>query len=153
MASFEAVENVLRETQKYEMFGGNTWRRVKLVSVLPDCCVFQLTVEPKDANPGGGLHGACIAQLIDMGTSVLIKCMSEEGFQYGTGVSTEMNISFVSGAVVGDVVEVECKVVKRGKNLAYTLTHLKRVTPNKKPTIIAYGGHTKFNLDTRSNNL
>ncbi|ORX95288.1 hypothetical protein K493DRAFT_219476 [Basidiobolus meristosporus CBS 931.73] len=135
------------------MFGGHTWRRVKLLSVSPDCCVFQLTVQPEDANPIGGLHGACIAQLIDMGTSVLVKCMSETGFQYGAGVSTELNISFVTGAVVGDILEIECKVVKRGKYLAYTMTQLKRVTPNKKPAVVAFGGHTKFNLDTRPNNL
>ncbi|KAF9947119.1 hypothetical protein BGZ72_010848 [Mortierella alpina] len=58
---------------------------------------------------------------------------------HATGVSTDLNISFISGAKIGDKLFINSRCDKIGGTLAYTSVEIK--TGDK---LVALGRHTKF---------
>lgn len=57
---------------------------------------------------------------VDIGGSLAI---ASKGL-YATGVSTDINISYVSGVKQGETIQVEARVDKLGKTLAFTTVEL-----------------------------
>ncbi|GAA5918176.1 hypothetical protein JCM6882_002318 [Rhodosporidiobolus microsporus] len=89
-----------------------------------------------------GLHGGLIASLVDtMGSLAL----ASRGM-FMTGVSTDINITYVRGAALDEVVQIRSELVNMGKTLAYTRTEL---TSGKTGKLLAYGSHTKYIADAR----
>ena len=58
------------------------------------------------------------------------------------GVSNDLTATYVSPAREGDVLLIECSIIKVGKSLANTYTVIRNKHTGK---IIAMGSHTKFN--------
>lgn len=64
-----------------------------------------------------------------------------------TGVSVDINISYLSGARLGQEVEIEGKVERVGANLAFTEVRIWKVDACGEGTrgaLVASGRHTKF---------
>ncbi|SJX64736.1 uncharacterized protein SRS1_15553 [Sporisorium reilianum f. sp. reilianum] len=86
----------------------------------------------------GTLHGGCIATLTDTLGSLAI---ASHGL-YSTGVSTDINTTYVKASGTGgDEVAVEGCVVSMGKTLAFTRMELRHPVTG---ALLAYGSHTKF---------
>ena len=64
-------------------------------------------------------------------------------FVFG-GVSTDLTISYVSAAKEGDVILIECSIVKLGKSLANVYTVIRNKNTGQ---VVATGSHTKFNSE------
>ncbi|CAG8618649.1 1420_t:CDS:2, partial [Scutellospora calospora] len=75
--------------------------------------------------------------LVDIGGSLAI---ASKGM-VATGVSTDMNISYVGSAKEGDILLMNAECVKLGKTLAFTIMELYTKTDGR---LIAQGRHTKF---------
>ncbi|CAG8452069.1 8014_t:CDS:2 [Ambispora leptoticha] len=88
-------------------------------------------------NAQNGLHGGPIATLMDIGGSLAI---ASKGLN-STGVSTDLNVSYISGATLNDVLKIEGNCEKLGKTLAYTSIDIYNKETGK---IIAKGRHTKY---------
>ncbi|KAF8924279.1 hypothetical protein BGZ58_001964 [Dissophora ornata] len=58
---------------------------------------------------------------------------------HATGVSTDLNISFISGAKIGDKLSINSRCDKIGGTLAYTSVEI-----NVGDKVVALGRHTKF---------
>ncbi|KAI5478462.1 putative PaaI thioesterase family protein [Pseudohyphozyma bogoriensis] len=85
----------------------------------------------------GSLHGGLTSSLIDsMGSLAL----SSKGL-WMTGVSTDISVTFVRGAMVGEEVTIKGEVVGQGKTLAYTRVDIFNSDNGK---LLAYGSHTKY---------
>jgi acyl-coenzyme A thioesterase 13 len=59
-------------------------------------------------------------------------------------VSTDIHISYQSGAKAGDTIEIEGKAGKVGGTLAFTTATIWKLVDGKPGPIVATGSHTKY---------
>ncbi|CAG8437296.1 3435_t:CDS:2 [Ambispora gerdemannii] len=112
-------------------------RELNVTSATESKVSLELQVQKEHLNKATGLHGGLIATLIDIGGSLAI---ASKGI-YNTGVSTDINVSFINAAKLNDVLTIEGKCEKLGKNLAFTSVDIHNKETGK---IIAQGRHTKY---------
>ncbi|KAF9152530.1 hypothetical protein BG015_005131 [Linnemannia schmuckeri] len=108
---------------------------LKLVSASKGKILCELQVEKQHLNRLGGCHGGLLSTIVDIGGSLAIAAED----MHATGVSTDLNISFVSGAKIGDKLSIDSRCDKIGGTLAYTTVEI-RVDDK----IVALGRHTKY---------
>lgn len=101
----------------------------------------EMVLEAKHVNSLGGIHGTTSAAIIDFsaGMAIVAKSGGEK-----TGVSTDIHISYVSSARVGDTVEVECWVHKLGRSMAFTTCEIRKLEDGGKGKMLVTGSHSKF---------
>ncbi|CDP18339.1 unnamed protein product [Coffea canephora] len=99
--------------------------------------VCSMVVPSRLLNTGTSLHGGATATLVDMVGSAVIYTVGSPV----TGVSVEINVSYLDGAYVGDEIEIEAKTLRVGKAIAVVSVELKNKKTGK---IIAQGRHTKY---------
>ncbi|KAL2126991.1 hypothetical protein VTI74DRAFT_11501 [Chaetomium olivicolor] len=97
-------------------------------------------------NSAGGIHGSVSATLVDWAGGLAIAAWD---LRSATGVSVDINISYLSSARLGDEVEIEGRVERVGGNLAFTEVRIFKVDRNaERGAVVASGRHTKFVRDT-----
>ncbi|GBC09913.1 hypothetical protein RclHR1_00920031 [Rhizophagus clarus] len=85
----------------------------------------------------GSAHGGFLSTLVDIGGSVVL-CTKG---MHSTGVSTDLNVTFINPAKEGDIIVMDSECVKVGKTIAYTVVDIRNKKDGK---LIAQGRHTKF---------
>lgn len=97
-----------------------------------------MTVPARLLNVGNSLHGGATAALVDVvGSSVILTYDRATT----TGVSVEINVSYLDAAYVGDEIEIEAKALRVGKAVAVVSVEFRNKKTGK---IIAQGRHTKY---------
>ncbi|XP_030551417.2 acyl-coenzyme A thioesterase 13 [Rhodamnia argentea] len=110
---------------------------LRLDLVEPGRIVCSMTVPPRLLNAGNFLHGGATATLVDVVGSAVM-------FTVGaplTGVSVEINVSYLDAAFLDEEVEIEAKVLRVGKAVGVTSVEFRKKRSGK---IIAQGRHTKY---------
>ncbi|CAH1436248.1 unnamed protein product [Lactuca virosa] len=97
-----------------------------------------MKVPPRLLNVGNSLHGGATAALVDVVGSSVIMTMDSVAT---TGVSVEINVSYLDAAFVGDEIEIEAKALRVGKAVAVVSVEFRKKKTGK---IIAQGRHTKY---------
>lgn len=118
----DVFDNVLRGITSLQAFKGKVTCSIK--------------VTPDVANRFGGLHGGCIATIVDtIGTAAMVTV------QERSGVSTHISVDYLSPSPLGTWVDIEAEVVKAGRSVS-----LVRVTLTNRDTgkVVAVGTHQKF---------
>lgn len=87
-------------------------------------------------NSKGTLHGTVSACIVDCFGGLAVASTGLEK----TGVSTDIHITYLSAAKVGDVLEIEARANKVGGTMAFTTVEIRKVGGGT----VATGGHTKF---------
>ncbi|KAG0027756.1 hypothetical protein BGZ82_008783 [Podila clonocystis] len=134
-------------------FDAQTLSGLKLVSASKGSIQCELEVAHQHLNRLGGCHGGLLSTIVDIGGSLAIAAEN----MHATGVSTDLNVSFVSGAKLGDKLIIASPMLcyftpnshcdKIGGTLAYTTVE---ITANGK--VVVLGRHTKYvRLAHRSN--
>ncbi|KAL7231085.1 hypothetical protein ACSBR2_009371 [Camellia fascicularis] len=103
----------------------------------PGRLICSMIVPPRLLNTGNFLHGGATASLVDVVGSAVIYTV---GAPF-TGVSVEINVSYLDAAYVGEEIEIESKVLRVGKAIAVVSVELRKKKTGK---IIAQGRHTKY---------
>ncbi|KAK5649997.1 hypothetical protein RI129_001026 [Pyrocoelia pectoralis] len=102
-------------------------------------CIAELKVEKEHTNGMGGLHGGCIATIVDSLTSyALFTHKAAEGV---LSVSVDIHVSYLKGAKCGDEILIKAEAIKCGKSVGFTECIL---TNKATGDIIAKGSHTKY---------
>ena len=101
----------------------------------------RLTLSDCHMNSAGGIHGSVSATIVDWAGGLAIAAWD---LRPATGVSVDINISYLSTARVGDEVEIEGKVERVGSNLAFTEVRIWKITKGTRGALVASGRHTKF---------
>ncbi|ROW15780.1 hypothetical protein VPNG_02124 [Cytospora leucostoma] len=116
---------------------------IRLASATSDGRVTgRLVLEDQHVNSLGGIHGTTSAAVVDFSAGMAI--VARSGGEK-TGVSTDIHLSYVASARVGDEVEVECWVNRLGRNLAYTGVEIRKVArEGEGGKVLVTGSHTKF---------
>src|SRR6266480_6181926 len=102
--------------------------------------VSRLLLTPVHLNSSGGLHGSVTATIIDWAGGLVIAawdCRDQ------TGVSVDINVSYLNIAQEGDEIEIEGLAEKIGGSLAFTTVKIFKVEEGKRGKLIATGRHTK----------
>ncbi|KAL4997780.1 HotDog domain-containing protein [Aspergillus recurvatus] len=100
----------------------------------------RLEVSPKHLNSKGGLHGVFSACVTDWAGGLAIASCGLES----TGVSTNINVDYLSTATTGDWLEIRGYANKVGKSLAFTTITISKCTSSGDNTLVAQGSHTKY---------
>ncbi|AEO63838.1 af81df5a-9ebe-4f06-9f75-6d8024f65fa1 [Thermothielavioides terrestris] len=108
----------------------------------------RLRLGAQHLNSGGGIHGAVSATLVDWAGGLAIAAWD---LRAATGVSVDINISYLSSARLGDEIEIEGRVERVGANLAFTEVRIFKVVDatGERGPVVASGRHTKFVRETK----
>ncbi|KAK4448785.1 thioesterase family protein [Podospora aff. communis PSN243] len=102
----------------------------------------RITLSDRHMNSAGGIHGSVSATIVDWAGGLAIAAWD---LRAATGVSVDINISYLSTARIGDEVEIEGKVERVGSNLAFTEVRIWKINgEGARGALVASGRHTKF---------
>jgi acyl-coenzyme A thioesterase 13 len=116
-------------------------RPLVLIHASPGLIVARLPLEPNHMNSGGSIHGGVGATIVDWAGGMSIASYDLRG---GTGVSVDINVTYLSGAKVGETVEIEGKAERVGGNVAFTSVSIFKVENGTRGRPMVLGRHTKF---------
>ncbi|XVF17018.1 hypothetical protein REPUB_Repub10bG0080700 [Reevesia pubescens] len=88
-------------------------------------------------NAGNFLHGGATASLVDFVGSAVIHTYGVTS----TGVSVEINVSYLDAAYVDEEIEIEARALRVGKTVAVVNVEFRKKNTGK---IVAQGRHTKY---------
>lgn len=109
---------------------------IDLTSVSHGKVTARLPLGTTHMNSKGTLHGTVSACIVDCFGGLALASTGLEK----TGVSTDIHITYVSAAKVGDVLEIEARANKVGGTIAFTTVEIGKEGGG----MVAMGGHTKF---------
>jgi uncharacterized protein (TIGR00369 family) len=79
-----------------------------------------LTLEEKHMNPNGVVHGGVLTSLMDEACgAAIVAVRGMEAMIAAPHATVDMNVSFMSGARVGDRLAVEAKALRVGRSVAF----------------------------------
>ncbi|XP_022227318.1 acyl-coenzyme A thioesterase 13 [Drosophila obscura] len=96
----------------------------------------EFTVEKEHLNHEGTLHGGLTATIVD---NISTYAMMSRGKH--PGVTANLNVSYLSAAKLGEVIEIDARTVRAGRKMAYLDIFLMRKTDK---SIIATGRQVKY---------
>lgn len=99
----------------------------------------RLPVDGVHISSKGSLHGTLSACVVDWAAGMAIV---SHGLST-TGVSTDLSVSYLSTAKVGDVLDIEGRTGKLGKTLAFTTITISKKSEGES-VIVVHGSHTKY---------
>jgi acyl-coenzyme A thioesterase 13 len=112
-----------------------------LIHASPGLIVARLPLGSNHMNSGGSIHGGVGATIVDWAGGMSIASYDLRG---GTGVSVDINVTYLSGAKVGETIEIEGKAERVGGNVAFTSVSIFKVENGTRGRPIVLGRHTKF---------
>ncbi|MFT3700889.1 MAG: acyl-CoA thioesterase [Agriterribacter sp.] len=98
-----------------------------------DTVVFRFLSEPGDVNFGGKVHGGAVMKWIDQAAYT---CAVNWSSQYCVTVYVG-GIRFVNPILIGDMVEVNAKVVYTGRSSMHIVVDIKAINPKTRTAIKA----------------
>ncbi|CAE5956505.1 unnamed protein product [Arabidopsis lyrata] len=110
---------------------------LKVDLIEPGRIVCSMKIPPHLLNAGNFLHGGATATLVDLIGSAVIYTA---GVSH-SGVSVEINVSYLDAAFLDEEIEIESKALRVGKAVAVVSVELRK---KKTAKIIAQGRHTKY---------
>ncbi|KAK1750477.1 acyl-coenzyme A thioesterase 13 [Echria macrotheca] len=116
--------------------------QIRFLQASKGVFVARLTLAPHHLNSAGGLHGSVSATIVDWAGGLAIAAWD---LRTATGVSVDINISYLSTARLGEEVEIEGRVERVGANLAFTEVRIWKVgVDGGRGAVVISGRHTKF---------
>nr|XP_043632431.1 acyl-coenzyme A thioesterase 13 [Erigeron canadensis] len=146
---FESVKNYLEkpssgvssseiDSMPFRFFEPMIMSGLKVESIERGRVLCSMIVPRRLLNVANSLHGGATAALVDVvGSSVILTMPNAKT----TGVSVEINVSYLDAAFVGDEIEIEAKTLRVGKAIAVVTVELRNKKTGK---TIAQGRHTKY---------
>ncbi|KAI9249012.1 HotDog domain-containing protein [Sporodiniella umbellata] len=131
----DLTQKVLKSFMGAGGYDAHILPKLKLTGTQNGAISAEFEVEKHHLNRLGSVHGGLLATVVDIGGSL---ALASKGL-YATGVSTDINISYISGAKEGETISVKARVDKLGKTLAFTTVEL-----YSKDKLLALGRHNKF---------
>ncbi|RDX70741.1 Acyl-coenzyme A thioesterase 13 [Mucuna pruriens] len=111
--------------------------RVDLIE--PARVVCSMKIPQRLLNAGNSLHGGAIAALVDVVGSAAIPTVGYSA--PNTGVSVEINVTYLDAAYADEEIEIEARALRVGKAVAVISVEFRKKKTGK---VFAQGRHTKF---------
>ncbi|CAO3647011.1 unnamed protein product [Cunninghamella echinulata] len=129
------VHKVLRSFQSHGGYDSHVLPGLRIVNSEEGRVRAEFKVEKQHLNRLETVHGGLLATVVDIGGSL---ALASKGM-FATGISTDINISYISGAKEGEIVTVDATCDKLGKTLAFTSVQI-----SSGDRLVAIGRHNKF---------
>ncbi|XP_062158255.1 uncharacterized protein LOC133865795 isoform X2 [Alnus glutinosa] len=113
-----------------------TMQGLRLDLIEPGRLICSFKVPSRLLNTGNFLHGGATATLVDLVGSAVIYTVGAPT----TGVSVEINVSYLDAAYADEEIEIEARALRVGKAVGVVSVELRKKKTGK---IIAQGRHTK----------
>jgi len=111
-------------------------KEVELLSCDDGKASFKIKVDESHLNGYGTLHGGMTATLVDIFTTAVI-CTKPP---HHPGISTDLSVSYLRPANVGEEITINAEVIKMGQTFAFSSAELL----NKDGKLLAKGSNTKY---------
>ncbi|CAL8142754.1 unnamed protein product [Orchesella dallaii] len=143
-AGLELVQKMIAQRMNSGNLDRLLFNKVTVTSAGNGSLTAEMTVGKEHANVGGTLHGAMATFLVDsISTLTLATCPGVNN----TGVSLNINMTFVRGAAVGQEIEIRSRADKAGGKLAFlSVDIVDKITGE----LLAKGSHTKYTAINKS---
>lgn len=82
-------------------------------------CRLSLTVEPRHLDRRGFLHTGVLTSLMDATIGIALGYLRRDEVRHRPHATIEMNASFLAEGRVGDEIEVEGRVIRQGRSIAF----------------------------------
>jgi acyl-coenzyme A thioesterase 13 len=82
-------------------------------------CRISLTVEPRHLDSRGVLHTGVLTSLMDATIGIALGYLRREEVRHRPHATIEMNASFLTEGRPGDEIEVEGRVLRQGRSIAF----------------------------------
>ncbi|CAK5272326.1 unnamed protein product [Mycena citricolor] len=144
-ALFDQVQTVLANYLTSSPLYAHLLSTIALTAVEKGHVTLRLVVLPVHVNSKSILHGSLSAAIVDLaGGLIAIAAGSAK-----TGVSTDLHVSFVSSAKLGDELYIEGFAERVGGTLAFTRVRIEKVVDSEgvkggERVLVATGTHTKY---------
>ncbi|KAL2123607.1 hypothetical protein VTJ04DRAFT_4062 [Mycothermus thermophilus] len=117
--------------------------QIRFVSASKGAFTARLTLAAHHLNSGGGLHGSVSATIVDWAGGLAIATWD---LRAGTGVSVDIHVEYLSSPKLGDEVEIEGRVDRVGRSLAFTEVRIWKVDKEtgERGQLVVVGRHTKY---------
>ncbi|KAK7410962.1 hypothetical protein VNO78_02236 [Psophocarpus tetragonolobus] len=112
---------------------------LKVDLIQPGRILCSMKIPPRLLNAGNSLHGGATAALVDIVGSAAIPAAGHAAST--TGVSVEINVSYLDAAYAHEEIEIEARALRVGKAVAVISVEFRKKKTGK---IFAQGRHTKF---------
>lgn len=151
-----------QELRTLPVFGDDINRRVVVTeaNIVPKrederkkeaIVVVELEVTEDMTNGGGGIHGGCLAFLVDCLTTLALVAYSlDVDDQFFAGVSQNINVTYHSPAAAGDKLRIVNYTVAGGARAKTARCEIWNATHHR---IVASGSHIKMNPSQPSSKL
>ncbi|GAA5886708.1 hypothetical protein JCM5296_006377 [Sporobolomyces johnsonii] len=129
----------LREisVQGVELDGQDDTRPTRSATATVVC---ELDVDESMCNIAGNCHGGCIAWIVDHCSSLALLALSGNGRWTTSGVSTNLNISYIAAAPLGTPLRIATTVLQFGRVTGLLET---RIEDRETGKLLSFGTHTK----------
>jgi acyl-coenzyme A thioesterase 13 len=114
---------------------------IEIVSAEKGSMIARLRVFPNHVNSKGTLHGSVSATIVDWAGGMAI---ASHGLEQ-TGLSTDLHVTYASTAKLGDILTIEGKTIKVGRNMGFTTVTIFK-GDGEDQIVVAHGTHTKYIL-------
>ncbi|GBD13122.1 hypothetical protein HRbin24_01145 [bacterium HR24] len=99
----------------------------ELVEWEPGRVRWAITLGPQHSNPGGVMHGGVVATLLDEAVANAVTSLrGRDATSANPHLLVEMNVSFVAAARPGQRLEVEGRVLRLGRQVAFAEAEARR---------------------------
>ncbi|CAL0305239.1 unnamed protein product [Lupinus luteus] len=112
---------------------------LKVDHIEPGRVVCSMKIPPRLIKHGNSLHGGATAALVDVVGCTAICSLGHPPLS--TGVSVEINVSYMDAAYVDEEIEIEARALRVGKAVAVVSVEFKK---KKTGEVLAQGRHTKY---------
>ena len=82
-------------------------------------CRLSLTVEPRHLDRRGVLHTGVLTSLMDATIGIALGYLRRDEVRHRPHATIEMNASFLADGNPGDEIEVEGRVIRQGRSIAF----------------------------------
>ena len=111
-----------------------------IVSAKKGTVVANLLLEKNHVNSRGTIHGAVSATIVDWSGGLAIATHGLEK----TGASIDIHVTYIGGASIGDVIEIEAIANKVGRSVAFTTIRIYKLVDGAPGPMVATASHTKY---------
>jgi acyl-coenzyme A thioesterase 13 len=138
--ALQAVLNVWNRTRPNSPIYAFLLEDVEIYDASKGVVHAKIEVSGRHLNSKDSLHGAFSACVVDWAGGLAIASHGIES----TGVSTDIHVSYLSTAKVGDLLEIESRTGKLGRTFAFTTVTISKRDEAGELTLVAQGSHTKY---------
>ncbi len=119
-SNLELLQAHLNQELPETLSPAGTWLRYRLVEAEDGEVTITVKTRPEMGNPARMLHGGMLCTICDEAMGISVFSLGMDDYY----VSVDLNIDFLFGIPIGEIVLAKAKVLRKGKKIIHTECHI-----------------------------